>query len=288
VRNHQRTVSVVLVVMSLVGLLGTVWYFVRTAGGQGFDSRSLRGQDLQRPGLILASDDIARVGLALGALVVATAAAFALVRRQFRHAIGAVVVVGGSLLTTQLLKAVIVRPALVVITLDDRRGNSFPSGHSTFAFGLTAALILLAPTRLRGAAATIGAAFAATIATATVFARWHRPSDVIGAAFVVAAWTFMTIALFGRSGHEASRPRFPFLTFGMLTLVGGSFVVAFNAMTSDGLSRRLLIVDAQQGRIATSVGRSFTVATSAIAIAACVLAAVVLAVTEMYAANVTS
>jgi membrane-associated phospholipid phosphatase len=270
--------TAVFLTVSLVGLLSTFWYFVRTVGGQSFDSRALRGQDLQLPALIRASGETVRLGLEFGGAFVGIFVLVALASGRWRAALAAMIVAGGSFLTTQALKVALNRPSLVVVTLDDRHGNSFPSGHSTVAFSFVVALIIVAPGRIRGLAALIGAPYATTIAAATVFARWHRPSDVIGAAFVVIFWTFGVTFWFGRARDASAPSKFAFLTLAMLTLVAAAFMVAFTSMTSKGLNRRLLIVDSQQGRLAADAAGAFKVATSSIAAASCLLSAAVVVV----------
>ncbi len=277
-RRRFHPTSAALVALALVGFFSTLWYFVRTTGGQSFDSKALRGQDLQLPAVIRASGTSARLGLVFGAGIVSVLILLALAHGRSRAALMAVIIAAGSFLTTQAIKMVVSRPGLVLVTIDDRHGNSFPSGHSSLAFSLAIALIIVSPTRLRGLAAVIGAPFATLIGAATVFARWHRPSDVIGAAFVVMTWTFATLLVLGRANDAASRRRFPCFTMAALALIGAAFVVGFSRMTSDGLSKRLLIVDAQQGRAAVDVADAFKVATSSIAVAACVLVALALAV----------
>src|SRR5699024_1991314 len=74
--------------------------------------------------------------------------------------------------------------------------NSFPSGHTTLAATAMIALVLAAG-RARLVLAPLGAVWATAVGVGTLVAGWHRPSDVIGAMAVVAAWTFLPLALAG-------------------------------------------------------------------------------------------
>ena len=119
----------------------------------------------------------------------------------------------GSNVTTQVFKALVHRPSLIqdpaIIAV-----NTLPSGHSTVAASLAAALVLVVPVRLRPLAATLGALYAAGIAAMTLAAGWHRPSDAVSVFAVVGIWTFGVCALLvarrgigvprGRSGFRGS------------------------------------------------------------------------------------
>ncbi len=98
-------------------------------------------------------------------------------------------------LTTQILKGILAHPRGIGSGAEGLPwSNAFPSGHTTGAATVAAALILVAPTRYRLPAAIAGAGFALTVGIATVVANWHYPSDVLGGMLVVASWTCAAVA----------------------------------------------------------------------------------------------
>jgi len=90
----------------------------------------------------------------------------------------------GANVTTQALKHWLDRPDLLGVG----GANSFPSGHVTVVASLAAGALLVSAGRARPAVAVAGAAATVATAAATLALGWHRPSDVVGAAGVVAAW----------------------------------------------------------------------------------------------------
>jgi membrane-associated phospholipid phosphatase len=110
----------------------------------------------------------------------------ALVRGRPRLALGAGAVVACSILTTELLKKVILpRPRLDPSVVPWHVDNIFPSGHTTIATAVAVAFVLVVPYRLRGVAALVGGFYAAGVAVATLDAGWHRTSDALGAILLV-------------------------------------------------------------------------------------------------------
>jgi len=121
---------------------------------------------------------VGSVGLSLLACVT-----LALVRRRFGLALGALVVIGGANLTTQILKYDLFP------RLDLGPGpNSLPSGHATVALSIALAAVIVAPSDWRSTVAIGVSATAALVGVALVLGRWHRPSDVIAAVFVCVGW----------------------------------------------------------------------------------------------------
>jgi membrane-associated phospholipid phosphatase len=119
------------------------------------------------------------------ALAIAALAAVAVRRARPELAVAAAVTVAGANLTTQALKRWLDRPDLLGLG----SANSFPSGHVTVVASLAAAAVLVSARRTQPAVAVIGLAGTAVTAVATVALGWHRPSDVVGAAGVVIAWS---------------------------------------------------------------------------------------------------
>jgi membrane-associated phospholipid phosphatase len=195
-------------VPALVGLLSaavaTVVYvaFVRTHLGQTVDEAAMQGAEVSHPRIIevlsRTLDGTSLVSLGLISLV---AAAIALLRRRIDLAVGAGVLVLGANLTTQALKANLVRPGL-----EAPGPNSLPSGHTTAAVSVAFALVLVLPYAMRAAVALAGAAYVTVIAVATVWAHWHRPSDTVAALLVVLAWGGLVVAVI-RARRSLTRQR---------------------------------------------------------------------------------
>lgn len=146
-------------------------------------------------------------------LVVALAAvaALGLVRgKPSRGALG-VLVAGGTLAVTELLKLVVLdRP-----DLSERYGaiaNSLPSGHTSAVLGLALGFLLAAPRALRVPVALVGAVAAGAMGAYVIDDGWHRVSDVVASALVASACLCLVLALPGRH-----RPR----TRGLLGLAVG-------------------------------------------------------------------
>jgi membrane-associated phospholipid phosphatase len=125
-------------------------------------------------------------------VAVAIAALTAVAARRSRPELGAgaAAMVAGANLTTQALKHWLHRPDLLGLS----HANSFPSGHVTVVASLAAGALLVSAPRARPAVAAAGVAATAVTAVATVALGWHRPSDVVGAVGVVAAWTALAAA----------------------------------------------------------------------------------------------
>lgn len=131
--------------------------------------------------------------VSIGAIVVVAAGCVvvALSRGRVGLAFGALIVIAGANVTTQVLKhAILDRPDLGFGTL-----NSLPSGHTTVVASAVGAALLVAPPSLRLIVASAGG-FATTLTGAsTVVAGWHRPADVVAALAVSLAWTALVAAV---------------------------------------------------------------------------------------------
>jgi membrane-associated phospholipid phosphatase len=125
------------------------------------------------------------VAVAIGVLAVV-----AVKRSRPGLAAAAAVTVAGANLASQALKHWLDRPDLLGLGY----ANSFPSGHVTVVASLAAGALLVSARRAQPAVAAAGLAVTAVTAVATVALGWHRPSDVVGAVGVVAAWTLLAAA----------------------------------------------------------------------------------------------
>ena len=184
------------------GVAGLAHLAVRTPSGQRLDQLILTGAQYHEGALASLADLASRsvsVPVSIGILVAALL--LVLVRRRPGLLLPLLALVVGANLTTQVIKHfVLTRDALgpgIEIT-----PNSFPSGHTTLAAAAMVALVL-ASGRLRPLLALLGAAWTASVGIGTLVLGWHRPSDVVGAILVVAAWTFLVLAADG--AHTLSR-----------------------------------------------------------------------------------
>jgi membrane-associated phospholipid phosphatase len=223
-RAVARLSALALVCVVLLGALGL--FSVRTADGQRIDDGALRGRVVQHTQARADSQRLLRTitegSLALlgGALIVV-----ALLRGRWYLALAVGAMILGANLTTQAMKSGIERPDLIGAAYD-ATVNTWPSGHTTVAASLAAALVMVVPARARPLAATVGAFYAAAIAVGVMAAGWHRPSDAAGAFAVVGAWAFGVSALLvaGRgAGRPARRSSTPALAHGAIVVLSVAF-----------------------------------------------------------------
>ncbi len=180
-----HTVSPLLVtLLATAGAAAVYQFFIRTSLGQTVDSAAMRGGDVSHPQVTeVLTRTLNATHLAALALVCVLAAAFGALRRRLDLSIAAAVLVVGSNLAVQQLKAHLQRPDLDGFAMP----NSFPSGHTAAAASVAFVLVLVFPRALRGTVGLVGAAYVAVVAVATVWAEWHRPSDAVAALLIVLA-----------------------------------------------------------------------------------------------------
>ena len=177
-----------LAIGAAVAVLVVYLLIVRTRWGQTLDTRALLGRDVISA---LREDQASRFLsiISAGTLTLATAlvAAVAFLRGRPRLAIIAAASIGVAVLSTELLKLVVLeRPPFVVSTISGG-DNSYPSGHTTIGMSVCIAALLVVPPRLRIGTALAAGAIGAAFGIAVVAAGWHRPSDAIGAYLVCLA-----------------------------------------------------------------------------------------------------
>lgn len=227
--NRRQLLAAVSITAVL--LLGVVYALgVRTTWGQTLDATALRGQENLRPraihaaGTLLGTIDVASLVFVGGAIVFV-----ALARGRRLLALGAGVVIAGSILTTEILKKVVLtRPNVGVVDVHGLT-NTFPSGHTTVAFSLAIGALLVAPSRFRAVVGIVGALYAAGVGVGVVATANHRPSDPIGAVLVVTAWGAAVAALLLAVSVDAPRdPRdrrvSPTLAIGGVALLTVAFL----------------------------------------------------------------
>ncbi|MDG4764586.1 phosphatase PAP2 family protein [Solwaraspora sp. WMMD406] len=209
--------------------VGVWWFFVRTPRGQLLDTIALTGNSIgQDETYAPASTVLSVVSVASLALATGVIGFIALIRGRVLLAVVATVLIGGSNLTTQLVKYGTGRPDLGIDPYEAYTNNSLPSGHTTVAASVAVAFMLVLPAALRGVGALIAAAYAAIAGVATLSAGWHRPSDAVAAILVVGAWAaaaMLVLALGQRDDHEVRlRDRHP--TSLALLVIGGVAALA--------------------------------------------------------------
>lgn len=161
-------------------------------------------------------------------LAIVVTAAVALVGRR-RHALAAAIVLVGTAGTCVVLKTVLGR--LDPLHGDAARGigEFFPSVHTGAATGAAFALTLLAGARLRLPVAFAASFYVAGVASASVVAGGHYPSDVVGALLVALAWGSLgagVVELAGSRSEQAGVSVRPLLVAGAVAAVA-AVAVAF-------------------------------------------------------------
>jgi membrane-associated phospholipid phosphatase len=165
----------------------------------------------------------------------ALVAGVALYRKRPRHALAVIVLLGGSSVTTQLLKSLLARERYHAF-LDHAQisGASFPSGHATASMALALAAILVAAPRWRPLVAIGGALFSLAVSESIMLLAWHFPSDVAGGFLVATSFALATVAGLRaaqarwpeRSGRAAARRAISALDVGRVALIVTAFVGA--------------------------------------------------------------
>lgn len=193
----------------IVGAVATwlTWrYFVGTSEGQRVDNASFVGAEIGQNVLWRAAEPILDVvSVSFVVLVLVAAALIAIMRRRWLLALQVTVLVGGANVTTQALKHVVWERENLAAT-SGALMNSLPSGHTTVAASVAAALLLVVPRGMRAGVAVLAAGYASATGVATMIGGWHRPSDAVAAITVVLAWAGLTITLTALLSPERTNP----------------------------------------------------------------------------------
>jgi len=242
--------------------------FVRTYLGQRVDDAALEGRSSLTAEQIHDADELlATVSLASIAILGAAVVLVPLLRGRFLLALGAIAVLAGANVTTQVLKEVLPRPVLLPEQEEIILQNSLPSGHTTVAASIAVAALLIAPRRFRGPVAVVGVVYAAAVGVATLAAGWHRPSDAVAAYAVVVAWgaaAAWVLVLEHGPGHRQGAAT-PVASPLLVVAGGGLCALTFLGLAAALAARRLGRLDA------VNLGRAYTTASVAIVGAALLL-----------------
>ncbi len=226
-RTGARFVAGLVALLAALGVGAIYRLFVTTAAGQEVDELAFTGAAYGQGWLWLVAEpvldvvSIAFVVVAIGAAMLVAAA-----RRRWVVAVQVAVLVVGANMTTQLLKhQLLERPDL----LDGWNGpNTLPSGHTTVAASVSAALLLAIPRTWRPAVAVVGVLYTGATGVSTLVGQWHRPSDVIAALLVVLAWGAAVCAVTPAASLDQPRtPSASFATPGSSVLAGLLLLGAF-------------------------------------------------------------
>lgn len=197
-RLVPRVVAALLAVIGVVGMHLLWAFFVNTAAGQRIDRAAFEGAAFEQGRLWQVAQPVLNVvsyTLVIGGAIAAVL--IAVLRRRVLLAVQMFVLVGGANLTTQLVKQWYPRPMLLPGG-EWWWQNSLPSGHTTVAGSVSAALLLAAPRRWRPVVAVVGAVWTIITGLSTLVGQWHRPADVVAAVFVVLAWASLVCAITSR------------------------------------------------------------------------------------------
>lgn len=196
--------AIAVAVVSATVLVLTYGLLVLTSTGQRLDEAALTHLAASTTPRATLSDVLREVTAGSIVLVLAACVAVALARRQWAAAIGAVALVAGANITTQVLKHVVLeRP-----NLGYESTNTLPSGHTTVVTSLALAALLVAPRAWRFVVSLAAATALAVTGVGTVVANWHRPSDVIAAFAVSLCWAALVLAALTRHtvAHQSVTP----------------------------------------------------------------------------------
>jgi len=242
----RRLLALAVATTILTGLL--YLFFVCTRLGQRIDDAAVDGRSSLTPAQVAEADDLLQtVDIASVVLLGGAVALVAVARGRLLLGVAAVALIGAANLTTQAMKAVLPRSDLVPGRAELIIGQSMPSGHTTVAASIVVAAVLVAPRRLRGPVAVVGALYAAAVGVATLTAGWHRPSDAVAAFAVVVAWGAAAAWLVAaeRPGARPRRePSTPLATPVLVALGVGLSASAFTGLVAVLAARRLGRLDA--------------------------------------------
>lgn len=178
------TPSAVAAVVGCAALAACVVVFLNSAGGQAWDDDAMRAVVAGRDTRLTVLSVLGYISIGAIAVVATVCGFLAVIQGRLTWAAGAIMIIAGANVTTQLLKKVLLsRPDFGHGVL-----NSLPSGHTTVAASAVAATLLVAPAFSRSIVALVGSFVVMVTGASTIVAGWHRPSDVLAALGVSLAW----------------------------------------------------------------------------------------------------
>lgn len=258
-RRARRTPLNLVAISGAAALTTVVIYlaFVRTFTGQSVDQLAWSGgpgrHSVWSPTSAHRYELLSTIGLSFALVVVITTG---LIRRKPRMLAGAAVLVTGTWVTVQLLKAALGRPWLTDVPGADMI-NTYPSGHTAAAAAIAGAALLVAAPAWRALTAVVAGGAATAMGVLTLHAGWHRASDAIGAFTVELAWLAAVVVCLvwwrGRARHQDSRRgRWAFTTLATIAMVASTWGAVGMIRTALTVRRANDTVTASQARRAYS------------------------------------
>ncbi|WP_228088043.1 phosphatase PAP2 family protein, partial [Cellulosimicrobium cellulans] len=219
-------------VVALLAVAGAwlVWrFFVDTFAGQMLERAAFDGAVTGQGELWAVAEpvlDTVSVAFVVGGL--GAAMGIALLRRRWGLAVQVAFLVVGANVTTQLVKhSLLGREELIG---GWHWENSLPSGHTTVAGSVAAALLLVVPRGARALVAVLGGAYTAATGISTLVGQWHRPSDVVAAVLVVLAWAALVCVFTPRSSLDPGAGPTPGSTVTAVLLLLGAAAAGVGAL----------------------------------------------------------
>jgi membrane-associated phospholipid phosphatase len=194
--------------------------------------------------------DTLNVIAAIGVVIAAAAlAVFSLLKKTRLRGSLVLVLVGGSFLTTELIKPQLgdwgTQLAPLRVATD-----AFPSGHATLAMAIVLAAVMAIPIRHRLLTTLVAAALATLFGLLIVIGGLHPPSDVVGGFLVASAWASLLTPfvkppdLTAPAETRHQHPLLEHIGVGGLALIGFLFTVGVAVYVEQvfGVHRALLFL----------------------------------------------
>jgi len=251
-RNQPRLVAGLLAALAAAALVGIWWFFVNRAAGQRAERWSLAGAEVHsgwgwtwaQPAL-----DAVSIGLVIAATLIAIV--IAIIRRRPVLAIQVAVLVAGANGTTQLLKHSLPRPHVITGWTGP---NSLPSGHTTVAASVSAAMLIVVPRRWRPLIAILGTLWTIAVGNSTIAHQWHRPSDVVAAVLVTFAWAALVSAFSSRWSLDVPTRPDQSMAAPVSNAVAGALLVVGGLLLTGGIFTLVSLL--QAGAVAPTGGHT--------------------------------
>jgi len=208
-----------LAMVGALGLAATAFVAMRTSQGIRLDRAALDAVSSPAAALDLLNGGLNQISAGAVGLSLLACVTLALVQRRLDLALGALVVIGGTNLTTQILKFDLFPP------LDLGHGpiGRLPSGHTTVALSIALAAVIVAPPAWRSTVAIGVSATATLVGVALVLGRFHRPAEVIAAVFVCIGWAAVGVLTAALVSPRPPAPA-PGVSVHMGALIGAALV----------------------------------------------------------------
>jgi membrane-associated phospholipid phosphatase len=174
--------------------------FVWTSLGQRFDDDAFVGSGAVSSRIArVATDQVHLITLRTFSVAVVVLVLIGIVRRRPR--LGVALGLGGILAVAVSYEArtwFLPHPILVKGANGLLATGTFPSGHTTTVMALALAVMVVVAPRWRGVVAVGAGAYTSAVSVELQIVWWHRPSDVIGGAFLAFAVITGAAALVAR------------------------------------------------------------------------------------------